>query len=77
MRIYATAISALLGMVAGAMVSLYLAVWLGGLYSHYEPGAYLGLGLAFIAVPIGSVAGGFIASVIAWHVTGRRHRPSA
>lgn len=77
MRFVVTAICTLLAAGLGAIGFLCLAMWLGGLYSSYEPGAYLGLALAFIAVPIGGLSTGWIAAVFVWQALDRKPLPSA
>ena len=77
MRFVGTAICALLAAALGAIGSLYLAMWLGGLFSADEPGSYLGLVLAVIAVPTGGLSAGWVAAVVVWQALARKSRPTA
>ena len=77
MRVAVTSIVGFLGLSLGAVASLYLAMWLGGIVSSREPGAYLGLAIAFIAVPVGGLALCAVAATATWRALGRRPTPSA
>jgi hypothetical protein len=77
MRFVGTTTCALLAAAFGAIGSLYLSMWLGGLFSAYGPGSYLGLVLAIIAVPIGGLSAGWVAAVVVWQALARKSQPSA
>ena len=71
MRLLVTTLVCLLTTLLGAVGSLYLAMWGGGLISGYEAGAYIGLAFTFFLVPVGALVAGWIAATLVWRSYGR------
>ena len=76
MRLVVTTLAAILATIFGAAGSLYLAMWVGSLVSAHEPGAYIGIFFAIVAVPVGAVVAGWISAMFVWRAYGHS-RPSA
>lgn len=70
-------IASLLGAVFGGVLGLALSMLSGGLITPHEPGAYLGVVMAIVLVPVGALFGSALSGLAAARLLGARHlKPS-
>ena len=77
MRLIVTVIASILALLTAGAIAFLIAMWIGGLVSSYEPGAYIGLMLAALLVPGSGISACWITAVFVWRAVGQKSRTAA